>query len=66
MTNQEISAMRQVMIENRYPIEKYIASQPDYKEQIAYHYILFLLYEAEYSGRMDDEVRRLYDILYAI
>ena len=66
MTNQEISAMRQVMIENHYPIEKYNPSQPDYREQIIYHYILFLLYEADDYDRMDAEVPRLYDILYAI
>ena len=66
MTTQEISAMRQEMIENHYPIEKYTASQPDYREQIVYNYILFMLYEAEYSDRIDTDIRKLYDILFCL
>lgn len=66
MTPEEISAMRQELIDNSYPIEEYNSSQPDYKEQIVFHYILFLLYEAEYSDCVDADTHKLYDILYYI
>ena len=64
MTYNEIRAMRHELLDNCYPIEQYNSSQPDYREQIVYHYILYLLYEAEYSDCVDADTRKLYDILY--
>lgn len=64
MTAEELDAMRQELIDYSYPIEEYNSSQSDYREQIVYHYILFLLYEAEYCDCIDDDMRKLYDILY--
>ena len=64
MTYNEIRAMRHELLDNCYPIENYDSSQPDYKEQIVFHYILFLLYEAEYCDKVDADIRKLYDILF--
>lgn len=64
MTAEEISAMRQELLYNHYPITEYSPAQADYNEQIVFHYILFLLYEAEYSDCIDADIRKLYDILY--
>ncbi len=64
MTNREIWAMRQKLIDNSYPIEEYTPNQIDFKEQIVYHYILFLLFEAEYGNYIDADTHKLYDILF--
>ena len=64
MTYNELYAMRDVLLKKHYSITQYSFSQPDYKEQIVYHYIMYLLYEAEYSDCVDGDVRKLYDLLF--
>ena len=63
MTTEELAAMREELIRNHYPIEEYDSLQPDYNEQIVYHYTLFLLYEAEYCDCIDADTRRLLMVL---
>ena len=62
MTAEEISAMRQELIKNHYPLSPDILSS----QQVTYEYILFLLYEAESCDRFTADTMKLYDILYSI
>ena len=61
MTADELNAMRQELTSNHYPLSPDTSS-----EQTTYDYILFLLYEAEYSDCVDADTRKLYNILYCL